>query len=606
MGVVRRGGITSQRACSTQPRWRCPRRGVTTLVGIVMAVSAVGGVLAPVSPAAAAGTQANQADQTNVGNGANGALSGSGAGQTGQVGQMTVPEVTYRRPTQVPVAVVDPFRPPDQPWGAGNRGVDYATDPGAVVVASAGGEVVFAGDVAGELHVTVAHLDGLRTSYSFLATVAVSVGQSVRGGDAIGTSAGRFHFGVRDPSGAYLDPTALMAAVVVRLVPGGDDGAVVVAGPGGLDAWAVVRDLLGNGVALAGGPGVPVLPNLVGVAPVLAHYATGLAGGVALRSALVAMASELGDQGPCTPSGVSAPVPTERRIMVLVAGFGSSSQATGIDSVDSAALGYQPDDVLRFSYRGGRIPSSQTDGSASSGLASVTTSPYAAPDALGDLPTAGDDLVRLLAEVAATAPGVPIDVVAHSQGGVVARMGIAAGAHNGDLPDEVANLVTLGSPHHGADLATAGAAIASTSRGAAVLDLAGALGLPVSGQSQALVQLSELSAVSANPGGAGPTVPMPERVRFTSVAARGDPVVPVPRTRAPGAMTTTVSLVGVTAHDDLPGSPAATREIGLAVAGRPPSCRSTADRMVDQLVGHGVAGAHDAAGASLLALALVL
>lgn len=528
-------------------------------------------------------------------------LPDSGTGATGPTG------VVYGPPTRVPVAVVDPFRPPDDPWGAGNRGVDYDTDPGAVVVASAPGEVVFAGDVAGQLHVTVVHADGLRTSYSFLATVTVEEGQSLAAGDAVGTSAGRFHFGVRDPSGAYLDPTALMAAVVVRLVPGGDDGAVVVAGPGGRDAWAVVRDVLVNGVALAGGPGVPVLPELVGVAPVVGHYASGFAAGASLRSSLVAMAAELGDQGPCTPSGAMPAPPTERRIMVLVAGFGSSSESTGIDAVDADALGYQPDDVLRFSYRGGRIPQGASAGDRlPSGLGSITTSTYVATDALGDLPTAGGDLVRLLSEVAAVAPGVPIDVVAHSQGGIVARLGIAAAAAAGDLPDEVANLVTLGSPHHGADLATAGAAIASTPRGAAVLDLAGALGMPVSGQSQALRQLSELSAVSANPGGAGAGMAMPDHVSFTSVAARGDPVVPVPRTMAPGAVTTTVSLVGVSAHDDLPGSPAATREIGLAVAGRPPGCRSTTDRMVDQLVGHGVAGAHDAAGAGLLALALVL
>lgn len=523
----------------------------------------------------------------------------------------------YSPPTRVPVPVVDPFRPPDDPWGSGNRGVDYDTDPGAVVVASAPGEVVFAGDVAGELHVTVAHADGLRTSYSFLATVAVGAGQSVAGGEAVGTSAGRFHFGVRDASGAYLDPTALMAAVVVRLVPGGDDGAVVVAGPGGIDAWAVMRDLLVNGVALSGGPGVSVLPELVGVGPVLAHYANGYAAGESMREALVSMAGALGDQGPCTPAGTPPPAPTGRRIMVLVAGFGSSSDMTGIDAVDADTLGYDPDDVLRFSYRGGRIPATPaTPASPATGdqpqpqppppFGQIQTSTYVAADALGDLPSAGADLVRLLAEVARTAPGVPIDVVAHSQGGVVARTGIAAAAAAGGLPSEVANLVTLGSPHHGADLATAGAAIASTSRGGAVLDMAGALGLPVSGQSQALNQLSELSSLSANAGGAGPGVSMPDSVRFTSLAARGDPVVPVQRTLAPGAVTSTVSVVGVTPHDDLPGSPAATREIALAVGGQPPGCRSTADRMIDQLVGHGVAGAHDAAGTSLLALALVL
>ncbi len=595
MGMVRQRGFVWRRSSSGRERATRRNRHLHNVsIAIAMAVVVVA-VVAVTSPP----VEAQPSDDVDR------------LGWTG---------LRYSPPTRVPVPVVDPFRPPDDPWGSGNRGVDYDTDPGAAVVASAPGEVVFAGDVAGELHVTVAHADGLRTSYSFLATVAVEAGQSVAGGDVVGTSAGRFHFGVRDATGAYLDPTALMAAVVVRLVPGGDDGAVVVAGPGGIDAWAVVRDLLVNGVALSGGPGVSVLPELVGVGPVLAHYANGYAAGESMREALVSMAGALGDQGPCTPAGTPPPAPTGRRIMVLVAGFGSSSGTTGIDAVDADTLGYDADDVLRFSYRGGRIPATPatpvTPATPATGdqprpqppppLGQIQTSTYVAADALGDLPSAGADLVRLLAEVARTAPGVPIDVVAHSQGGVVARTGIAAAAAAGDLPPEVANLVTLGSPHHGADLATAGAAIASTARGGAVLDMAGALGLPVSGQSQALNQLSELSSLSANAGGAGPGVTMPDSVRFTSLAARGDPVVPVQRTVAPGAVTSTVSVVGVTAHDDLPGSPAATREIGLAVAGQPPGCRSTADRMIDQLVGHGVAGAHDAAGASLLAFALVL
>src|SRR5438309_10248638 len=72
----------------------------------------------------------------------------------------------YVAPVDAPV--VDGFRPPPQPWAPGNRGLDYATTPGAEVHAAADGEVVFAGAVADGLHVVVLHPDGIRTSYSFL------------------------------------------------------------------------------------------------------------------------------------------------------------------------------------------------------------------------------------------------------------------------------------------------------------------------------------------------------------------------------------------------------------------------------------------------------
>src|SRR5690606_2611985 len=97
---------------------------------------------------------------------------------------------------------------------------------GTVVRSSADGEVLFAGAVGGALHVTIRHADGLRTSYSFLASVGVRRGQTVRAGDAVGTSGGHLHFGVRDPAGAYLDPMVLFTTGPprVRLVPGADEG----------------------------------------------------------------------------------------------------------------------------------------------------------------------------------------------------------------------------------------------------------------------------------------------------------------------------------------------------------------------------------------------
>src|SRR5690606_10174309 len=98
---------------------------------------------------------------------------------------------TYQPP--VPEPPVDLFRPPTTPFGPGNRGVDYQTAVGAPVAAAAAGRVVFAGRVGAALHVTVLHPDGLRTSYSFLASTAVRPGQQVEGGDVVGTSSGHLH-----------------------------------------------------------------------------------------------------------------------------------------------------------------------------------------------------------------------------------------------------------------------------------------------------------------------------------------------------------------------------------------------------------------------------
>ena len=69
--------------------------------------------------------------------------------------------------------VSDPFRSPDDPYGPGNRGIEYDTEPGDVVRAAAAGIVVFAGPVAGELHVTVDHGGGVVSSYSFLERLSV-------------------------------------------------------------------------------------------------------------------------------------------------------------------------------------------------------------------------------------------------------------------------------------------------------------------------------------------------------------------------------------------------------------------------------------------------
>ena len=130
------------------------------------------------------------------------------------------PRVRYQPPVAAPV--IDPFRPPATPFGPGNRGLEYATVPGTIVAAAADGLVTFAGPVAGALHVTVGHADGIRTSYSFLAAIRVRVGQAVRRGQPIGVAARRLHVGARRGD-VYLDPASLWGGpstpVDVYLVP---------------------------------------------------------------------------------------------------------------------------------------------------------------------------------------------------------------------------------------------------------------------------------------------------------------------------------------------------------------------------------------------------
>ena len=126
--------------------------------------------------------------------------------------------VVFQAPVDAPID--DPFRPPANPYGPGNRGLDYRTTPGEPVRAAGPGVVIFAGPVAGRLAVVVLHADNLRTSYVGVSKIDVRTGQSVEGGQPVAAATDRLQFGVRAGT-AYLDPAVLLegGASVVRLVP---------------------------------------------------------------------------------------------------------------------------------------------------------------------------------------------------------------------------------------------------------------------------------------------------------------------------------------------------------------------------------------------------
>ena len=135
-----------------------------------------------------------------------------------QAADTTPPRVVYGLP--VGGAVVDPYRPPSNPYGPGNRGVDLATTPGSPVGAPADGEVVFAGQVGGDLFVVILHADGVRTTLGYLATILVRTGQFVHAGQWVGTAGTSVHFGARVGT-SYIDPYSLLAPQVpkVWLIP---------------------------------------------------------------------------------------------------------------------------------------------------------------------------------------------------------------------------------------------------------------------------------------------------------------------------------------------------------------------------------------------------
>jgi hypothetical protein len=502
----------------------------------------------------------------------------------------------YRPPVDAPV--VDPFRPPASRYGPGNRGLEYGTAPATPVRVVADGRVTFAGRVASTRHVTVLHADGVRTTYSFLATVDVVAGQRVAQGDQVGTTAGRLHLGARRGD-AYFDPASLFRAgsPTVRLVPfdeppgegtGGERRAIrqLIGGLG-----AVVEGLGGRAGTVAGWlrEGGPQLVATV------RHYASRFTYPVAMLDATLTswrmwQRARLAASRPCTAEGTPVPPVPERRIALLVAGLGSDSGGSTVDEVRTTALGYADADVVRFSYAGGRVPD-PTDG-----FPSIAATAYEAAETQLDVRTAAGRLADLVEEVAALAAGTPIDLIGHSLGGVVIRLTLVEleRRHGVGWLTRVGLVATLGTPHGGADLATAVHALASTESGALALDgLSLVAGQELDHDAPVAAQLSETSDVVAELA----AHPVPDAVAAVSVAARGDLVVPTPRSQAPGMDEVIVPVVGPGAHTDLPGSEAATRALGLARAGLPPACQTFADALADQAAGEGISLAEDLLGA---------
>ena len=487
--------------------------------------------------------------------------------------------VHYEPPVAAPVT--DGFRPPVGPYGPGNRGIEYDTEPGGAVLAAADGRVVFAGPVGSSLHVTVLHADGVRTSYAHLARVDVRTGQQLGRGDPLGRSGDSFHWGAR-VGGAYVDPAGLLSTAMgsrvellpLEVAPGARPGEVEAAlgdqirdgrGPGGVD------------LQLSGAHGLT--QSLVQRVRLTRHYvvdADPIARTVRVTrdlAARLASTARCRDEPPA-----SRPVAGQERRALLIGGLGSTSESASIDGLRTDELGYGPGSVERFSYTG--------DGQR-----------YGSTDTQGDLLVSAAHLADSVERAARASPHAIVDVYAHSMGGVVARLALLELERRGFDLHRLGLVATIGSPHRGADLATAVAAANVTVTGNVALDVAeGLLGTGLDPDGRALAQLSEASDVVRMLDEVG----VPDDVELVSVAASGDLVVAAPNTRVDGARNITVSLTGREAHSGLVEHDETTAEIARALAGQPQGCEAPREVVEEEVLGHGISYLEDVAGFAAL------
>lgn len=202
------------------------RSALLVLVTVVGATVVGGAVLVP-RTAGGAVVAARPADLARA---ADAGAAGPGSVRSGdRAGLPPRHRARWRWPIRPRPPVLRPFREPPAPYAAGHRGLDLAAADGVPVLAVEGGTVTHAGVVAGRGTVSVAHSDGLTSTYEPVDPV-VAAGAVVSAGDVLGTVRARdgpalhcgartcLHLGARRAA-SYLDPHPLLTGGRIALLP---------------------------------------------------------------------------------------------------------------------------------------------------------------------------------------------------------------------------------------------------------------------------------------------------------------------------------------------------------------------------------------------------
>jgi murein DD-endopeptidase MepM/ murein hydrolase activator NlpD len=194
---------------------------VTALVsGAAIALATVSTVTSPAEPRSPTGLSVADV----VSGGVLGAVP-TRPGQAAAPDGVTLAWSRFRWPLDPRPGVLRRFAVGPAPWSPGHRGVDLAASPRQPVLAAGAGVVSFAGRIAGVGAVSVAHGDGLRTTYQPV-DAEVHVGDRVTTGQELGTVSSWtghcarpcLHWGAIRGA-AYIDPLTLLGLVPPVLLP---------------------------------------------------------------------------------------------------------------------------------------------------------------------------------------------------------------------------------------------------------------------------------------------------------------------------------------------------------------------------------------------------
>lgn len=425
-------------------------------------------------------------------------------------------------PVDAPIA--SSFVAPASDYAAGHRGIDYSTAVGTRVRAIGAGVVAFAGSAAGTSAVTIDHGSGVVSTYTGLTSIDVRVGESVTEGRFIGSTGSvhgepGLHLGVKR-HGVYVDPVSVL---------------------GDIDLSAAIH--------LAP---VQWTPDELGALGSMLEPSAG---------------TSTRECRPNVPLASSA-VPPNDNVAVAVAGITSKTKggvSADIYEHGPETLGYRI--VYRFSYAGTRGPDAHK--------------PYERSETYVDIRVAARRLRVLMRRIADVHPGRSVDLIAHSQGGVVARTYLALVAGDEQRLPPVDHLVTFATPHRGAPAAGEVEALRDrTMTGPLLLHGAKTMsqrGLPVPDpMSPAVRQLAPGSRLM----GSLADEDVSFGTRVLALAIPNDPVVPADHALYPGEQGRVVPWTGrgLGGHSAIVTSEVA-RGIAYAfLSDRAPTCTTSWDR----------------------------
>jgi hypothetical protein len=370
--------------------------------------------------------------------------------------------------------------------------------------------------------VTIDHGAGIVSTVSSLGEVDVEPGAWVAAGDIVGTSSlthpdgpPGVHLGVR-VRGEYVDPAPLLT---------------------GLDVSEAIH------LAPLTVPLAERIPSVFGSVP----------------------ASAGSHERPCVavaPLEHRPSIPPTDNIAVAVAGIGSSTTSgrhAGMYEHVVEDLGYPGGRIYRFSYAGIDGPHLHQ--------------PYRSTDTFAGIEESARLLGDLLRMIARRHPGDDVDLIAHSQGGIVARSFLEFYAGEPGLP-RVEHLVTFASPHSGAPLGSIASGLESSSIGRFVNGLTSKWahsGGPIPDpRSDAVGDLAPGSPLM----GRLVTSSLPIGTRSSGLGIANDVVVPAVTTAIPGASNHVVGPRGLNGHAGILTSPDARAIAYASLRDGPPVCRS--------------------------------